>query len=75
MIIKGLTKEDVTTRNTAAKADEMRMARDRALRDSDFSMLEDSPKDKNAWKSYRQQLRDATKAKEWPYIELPEAPQ
>lgn len=38
----------------------IRQKRDRLLKDSDFSVLEDSPKDKVAWKVYRKSLRDLT---------------
>lgn len=40
---------------------ELRLERNRRLRDSDFSQLSDSPlttEDKTAWKTYRQALRD-----------------
>ena len=39
---------------------DVRMKRDKLLVDSDFSQLDDSPKDKVAWKTYRQALRDIT---------------
>lgn len=38
----------------------IRQERDKLLKDSDFSVLEDSPKDKVAWKAYRKSLRDLT---------------
>lgn len=40
-----------------AKAAVIRTKRDKLLSDSDHSQLDDSPKDKVAWKSYRAELR------------------
>jgi hypothetical protein len=53
------------TRTAVAKTPEelwgeVRAKRDAILRDSDFTQLDDSPKDKQAWKVYRQALRDIT---------------
>ena len=38
----------------------VRHRRNQLLSDSDWTVLPDSPKDKNAWEVYRQQLRDIT---------------
>ena len=37
---------------------DIRRERNELLVSSDFTQLDDSPKDKQAWKTYRQQLRD-----------------
>lgn len=39
----------------------VRQKRDAMLRDTDFTQLNDSPKNKQAWAAYRQELRDITK--------------
>jgi len=39
---------------------EVRKTRDQLLLKSDFTQLDDSPKDKVVWKNYRQVLRDIT---------------
>jgi hypothetical protein len=36
----------------------MRLHRDRLLKESDWTQLPDSPVDREAWATYRQQLRD-----------------
>ena len=38
----------------------VRRERDKLLVDSDYTQLDDSPRDKVAWKNYRQALRDIT---------------
>ena len=38
----------------------VRTKRDQLLKNSDFTQLDDSPKNKVAWKTYRQALRDIT---------------
>lgn len=40
--------------------EDVRQQRDKLLRDSDFTQLDDSPKDKVAWRAYRKSLRDIT---------------
>ena len=45
---------------TADKWVEIRQRRDAMLRSSDFTQLGDSPKNKQAWATYRQALRDIT---------------
>lgn len=42
------------------KMSNLRHKRNNLLRESDFSVLEDSPVDKQAWKEYRKALRDLT---------------
>ena len=37
----------------------LRNARNKLLAESDWTQLEDSPVDKEAWANYRQELRDA----------------
>ena len=41
---------------------DVRAQRNRLLENSDFTQLDDNPKDKIAWKTYRQALRDITNA-------------
>lgn len=51
------------------KAEFIRAKRDLMLRDSDFAMLPDSPvaeSKKEAWRTYRQALRDLTKQSGFP---------
>lgn len=43
-----------------------RARRDSRLADSDWTMLPDSPTDKDAWAAYRQALRDVTKQTGFP---------
>jgi predicted metal-binding protein len=47
-----------TTYTDEQKIDLVRQYRNALLVQSDFSQLEDSPVDKEAWAEYRQQLRD-----------------
>ena len=53
------TPEEIQQR-TAVKINEIRSERNRLLTDSDWTQLPDSPADKTAWATYRQQLRDIT---------------
>lgn len=41
---------------------------------SDWTQLEDSPADKEAWAIYRQALRDLNHHPDWPNVELPNKP-
>ena len=41
-----------------AQTKEMRQARNRFLAASDWAVLPDAPTDKQAWETYRQELRD-----------------
>lgn len=55
----------------------IRGLRDSALSASDWTQMPDAPLAKNvrdAWRAYRQALRDLTKNPEWPFVDLPEKP-
>ena len=52
---------------TAAKANAVRDERDKKLSDSDWTQLPDTPVDKMAWASYRQELRDISKQTGFPW--------
>ena len=54
------TDEDVSNIEKLILVDKIRQKRDELLKETDFRVLEDSPGDKNAWKTYRQALRDLT---------------
>ena len=41
---------------------------------SDWTQLDDSPEDKEAWAIYRQQLRDLNHHPDWPNVLLPDMP-
>jgi hypothetical protein len=60
----GFTVRNMTTQELtdllASKWATVRAKRDDFLRNSDFTQLDDSPEDKLAWKTYRQELRDIT---------------
>ena len=58
----------------AITADDVRMRRDNALKNSDWTQVADAPVDAVAWATYRQALRDITDDPAWPFVELPEAP-
>lgn len=53
---------------------EVRSNRDRLLKDSDFTQLDDSPKNKLAWETYRTALRDITEQSDPDNITWPVAP-
>ncbi len=58
-----------TGQNPETKAVNVRLERDELLKDSDFSQLPDVPFseiEKQAWASYRQQLRDITEQEGFP---------
>ena len=55
------TKKWVDPRTPQTEWDEVRKKRDALLRDTDFTQLSDSPKNKQNWAAYRQALRDITK--------------
>ena len=60
---------------TAAKAKAVRDERDKKLSDSDWTQLPDTPVDKTAWASYRQELRDISKQTGFPWeVTWPTAP-
>lgn len=52
----------------------VRSTRNRKLSDSDWTQVEDAPVDKEAWKAYRQALRDITTQASPDSIEWPKAP-
>lgn len=58
----------------AAKWVSVRAKRENLLRNSDFTQLDDSPKDKQAWKTYRVALRDITEQVDPDNITWPVAP-
>lgn len=62
--VYGFTKRDMTAQELADvlanKWTAVRTTRNRLLKVSDFTQLDDSPKDNVAWKNYRQALRDIT---------------
>lgn len=52
-----------------------RQERNRLLQESDWTQTEDSPVDKNVWKTYRQALRDISVQPGFPYnVTWPELP-
>ncbi|SFR13821.1 MULTISPECIES: tail fiber assembly protein [unclassified Enterobacter] len=60
---------------SAIDAEKIRARRDALLRDSDWSMMPDTPTDKNVWANYRQALRDITLQKKFPAeVVWPELP-
>ncbi len=64
-------------RSSRVKFKEVREKRDRLLSSTDYTQLDDStyPSTKDAWKTYRQQLRDITKGVTDPdKIVFPEEP-
>lgn len=59
------------------KAREMRTIRNSALACSDWTQLPDAPLDGrqlDAWRRYRQALRDITNSPAWPFVDLPVKP-
>lgn len=57
------------------KAAQVRSERDRKLSDSDWTQVEDSPVDKEVWKTYRQALRDVPSQQGFPWnVVWPEQP-
>jgi hypothetical protein len=60
--------------HAAGVEQDMRAARDAALKNSDFTQLIDAPVDRDAWATYRQQLRDLPTADGWPFVDLPDPP-
>jgi|TARA_R100001530_G_scaffold44832_1_gene33913 hypothetical protein len=49
---------EVQEKSNDEKWDELRGKRNLLLTNSDFTQLDDSPRDKSKWKSYREALRD-----------------
>lgn len=79
---KWYTKFSVSDMDDAAKsaldakqAASMRAERNRRIAESDWTQLDDSPADKQAWATYRQALRDLPKSEGFPWqITWPETP-
>ena len=67
------TEEEIAA-DVAAKAAQVRAARDRALTASDWTQVADAPVDKAAWATYRQALRDLPDAEGFPNVDLPTSP-
>ena len=57
-----------------ALAENIRAKRDQLLKDSDWTMLMDTPTDKAVWATYRQALRDLPQAAGFPNVALPAMP-
>ena len=55
-------------------ADDVRMRRDNALKNSDWTQVTDAPVDAAAWATYRQALRDLPTDSSWPFVQLPDPP-
>lgn len=57
-------------------SEDVRKRRDKALRESDYTVLPDVPiKDADKWKEYRKELRDISKQEGFPFdIEWPKRP-
>lgn len=53
---------------------QVRSQRDQLLASSDWTQLTDSPVDKAAWATYRQQLRDLPAQNGFPYVKIPTSP-
>lgn len=74
--VRAKTPEE-TAADVAAKAANMRAARDRALAASDWTQISDSPlsaEKKAEWATYRQALRDLPNAEGFPNVSLPHDP-
>lgn len=55
---------------------DVKVRRDALLRESDAMMIEDRPSDKDAWRRYRQDLRDLPESIGWPdNVEWPQKPE
>ena len=55
-------------------SERMRFRRNRLLVASDWTQTADAPVDKQAWATYRQQLRDAPADPDWPNVVVPNPP-
>lgn len=76
VVVRNKTPEE-TAADVAAKAANLRGARDRALTACDWTQLADSPlttEKKAEWVTYRQALRDLPAAEGWPNVSLPNDP-
>jgi hypothetical protein len=66
---------EAKTAKDAEQAKSVRQQRDEKLKDTDWTQVADAPVDKTAWATYRQALRDLTKANGFPWdIEWPNDP-
>ena len=77
-VVREATQEEIVER-TANKSLEVRFERKQLLLDSDFSQLADAPSNVKenieAWKAYRQSLRDIPSQPEFPWnVTFPTAP-
>jgi hypothetical protein len=52
-----------------------RIHRNGLLAASDWTQAADSPVDRNAWATYRQQLRDLPAHPDWPNVTFPDPPE
>lgn len=60
------------------QAERMRLLRNSALRESDWTQLPDAPlgpPERGTWRIYRHMLRTLPEQDGWPYIELPKMPE
>jgi hypothetical protein len=70
------TEEEIAA-DVAAKAAQVRAARDRALEASDWRVIraaETGIAMSQEWQNYRQSLRDLPNSEKWPNVELPHDP-
>jgi hypothetical protein len=73
--VREMAAEEVQQRNDN-KASEIRTERNEKIANTDWTQLPDSPVDKAAWATYRQELRDVTAQSGFPWtIEWPTQPQ
>ena len=56
------------------KEQELRTLRNVLLTATDWTQLPDAPVEREAWATYRQQLRDLPQDPAWPDVIWPEAP-
>lgn len=49
-----------STEHLEAQADHIRLLRTEMLKETDWTQVPDAPVDQNAWRTYRQELRDIT---------------
>ena len=68
--VEDLTDEQLTSKNANTALDH-RTTRDKLLRDTDWTQMNDSPltnEAKTAWATYRQELRDLSDLDAWPNL-------
>jgi hypothetical protein len=67
--------DEAKTAKDTEQAKSVRTQRDDKLKETDWTQVADAPVDKTAWATYRQALRDLTKANGFPWdIEWPNDP-